>query len=159
MMPRRGYRPSTRGGKAKPKPRGARVYTGLLGRGGARAGAGRKPDPVPWGRVRKAAEAGAPYEEIISGLEIPAEALQQRAVQEKLRTEIDKGNTKFKLRLRAAIKYRGIKEGSVNSLALMARNALDWDQQLAQAQAPPDLTGIGARLADLVEKAVKRAGA
>ena len=147
-MPRRGFRSSsTRGAKAKPRPphpgRHAKKYAGLRGQGGARPGAGRKPGPVPWRAVQRAAESGAPFEEIVAGLEISVDALQDKDIQEQMRAIIDRGNFKFKLRLRRAIKKRGIDEGSVNSLALMARNTLERDQALAQVQAAPDLTALG----------------
>lgn len=165
-MPRRGFRSSAaRGSDKKGKPRkpylrnvGAR---GLVRQGGARTGAGRKPGAqpgrVPWREIARAAAAGAPYEEIVGGIDIAPEDLQDPVTQERIRGEVERGNTKFKLRLRRAIKKRGIEDGSVNSLALMARNALDWDQQLAQqGQQQPDLAGVGLRLAELIEKLARR---
>jgi len=111
---------------------------------------------VPWREIERAAAAGSPYEEIVGGIDIALEDLQDRATQEQIRGVVERGNLKFKLRLRRAIKKRGIEQGSVNSLALMARNALDWDQQLAQqGQQPPDMAGVGVRLVELIEKLAK----
>lgn len=106
--------------------------------------------------MQRHAEAGSTYDRIVLGLEIPAEALQDREVQERLRLVVDRGNAKYDLQLGRALKRRGIKEGSVNVLLGAARNRLDWDQQLVQATGAPDLEGVGARLADLIEKLAKR---
>lgn len=134
------------------KPRVPRVDK----RGGARAGAGRPPG-VPWQEIEREAMAGAPYDEIVGGLDIPPEFLQDAAVQERIKGIVDRGNTKFKLRLRRAIKKRGIDDGSVNSLALMARNNLEWDQQFqGGGQGAPDTAGIGIRIAEVLEKLAKR---
>jgi len=164
-VPRRGYRSSSaRGSDKKGKPRKPYLRNvgtrGFVRQGGARAGAGRKPGPqagrVPWREIERAAAAGAPYDEIVGGIDIAPEDLQDRATQERIRGSVERGNLKFKLRLRRAIKKRGIEQGSVNSLALMARNALDWDQQLAQqGQQPPDMAGVGVRLVELIEKLAK----
>lgn len=155
-MPRRGFRsaaaPGSRRKPKKEKPVAHRLDT----RGGARKGAGRKPG-VPWREIERAANAGSPYEEIVAGVAIAASDLQNPAVQERIKVVVEQGNAKYKLRLRRAIKKRGIEEGSVNSLALMARNSLDWDQQMAQqGTQAPDLAGVGVRLVELVEKLAKR---
>lgn len=106
--------------------------------------------------MKRHAEAGATYDRIVLGLEIPPEALQEPAVQERLRQLVDRGNAKYDLQLGRALKRRGIKEGSVNVLLGAARNRLDWDQQLAQQQGVPDLEGVGARLTDLLDKLARR---
>jgi hypothetical protein len=143
---------------------------GAKGRsGGRRPGAGRprspgKPAPPPrppvppinWKAVREAADAGADEREIIRGLGIPDEALQDPATLAQLRAEITAGHARQKLELRRTIRNRGLKTlkgaGSVNALALQARNVLEWDKELPTQEVEPDLGTARQRLRDLLVK-------
>ncbi len=129
-------------------------------RGGERAGAGRPAaGEIPWKKVQEHAEDGAPEAEIIRGLAIPEAALQDPAVLARFRAAIDAGHGRYKLALRRSINRRGQrttdKAGSVNALALQARNVLDWDKQLPTQEAEPDLTTARQRLRDILERLAK----
>jgi hypothetical protein len=150
-VPRSGYR-APRGYQAKKK----RVPLAVVSIGG------RPPGPqkgrVPWEAIQDAALSGASYEMVLAGIDIHADDLADPATQERIRFEVERGNAKYKLQLLRSVR-RGVirKRPSVNTQALAARNILDWDQQLAQTMAPPDLSGVAARLSELIEKLAKKA--
>jgi hypothetical protein len=106
--------------------------------------------------VRAAAIAGAVEEEILRGLQISEAALADPATLTRFRDEIAQGHARYKLELRVAIKKRSLRTsenaGSVNALALQARNILDWDKQLPAQEAQPDLGTARQRLRDLFVK-------
>jgi len=103
--------------------------------------------------VREAASFGSPEETIIRGLDIPESALLNQAELARFRREIAIGHAKYELELRRAIRSRGQKSGrwagSVNALALQARNILDWDKQIPAQETEPDLGTARQRLRDL----------
>jgi len=133
-----------------------------MARGGVRPGAGRprtkpKPTPaLPWARIREAAEAGAEEPEIVRALEISEFALAEPANLTRFREEIARGHALLKLELRKTIRRRGQRTskgaGSVNALALQARNILEWDKQLPSQEQEPDLGTARQRLRDLFAK-------
>jgi hypothetical protein len=139
--------------------------------GGRRGGSGRpgrakgarkplqtsaKPPKVDWRAVRENADAGATEQAIVRGLGIPDEALADPVVLTRFRAEISAGHGRYELELRKAIRKRGLKTtkaaGSVNALALQARNILDWDKQLPAQETEPDLGTARQRLRDLFVK-------
>lgn len=134
-----------------------------MARGGARQGAGRprkhpaKPRPrykLPLAAIRAAAEAGATESEIVRAHRIPDEALSDPAMLTQFRDELSDGHARYALELRKSIKRRGLRTtkgaGSVNALALQARNILDWDKQLPAQETEPDLGTARQRLRDLL---------
>jgi hypothetical protein len=153
-MPRRGYRKPATGGTRKRKPSSA-------GHGGARAGAGR-PKGIPWDKIKRAARAGAPYDDIVAAY-VGAVQLADKANQEKLREIIDEGHAHNRVNLRLAIAKRGLEDGSVNLLLGKARNELDpqWDSQNVAQAGVPDTLGAAERLGEILDKLgrkVKRKG-
>jgi hypothetical protein len=106
--------------------------------------------------VREAAEAGAEETEIIRALEIPESALEDQVVLTRFRDSIAVGHARFLLELRQAIRRRGLRTpkgaGSVNALALQARNHLDWDKLLPAQETEPDLGTARQRLKDLLAR-------
>ena len=138
--------------------------------GGPRTGAGRPPKklkaappapkpappPIDWRSVSEAAEAGADETEIIRALGISELALEDPANLTRFRDDIARGHARYKLELRKIIKARGQKTtrsaGSVNALALQARNLLDWDKQIPTQEVEPDLGTARQRLRDLFVK-------
>lgn len=147
----------TQAGKKKPTP---------PKHGGARAGAGRPPSTkpptdagvsaIPWQLVQKHAEAGAPEREITTALGITEAMLQDRPTADRFKITIDRGHAVYKLALRDQIKARGHRTskgaGSVNALALQARNHLDWDRDIPQQMMAPDLVGARERLRDTLTR-------
>lgn len=133
-------------------------------RGGARPGSGRPPAPkgLDWAAVRRYAETHAPEAEIRTALEI-TDAQLGPAETERLRNEIAKGHAVYRLKLREEIARRGRKtrsdgtDGSVNALALQARNTLDWDKQVPTQEVPPDLGTARQRLGDLILRLAQHA--
>jgi hypothetical protein len=114
-----------------------------------------------WSRVQEYAEAGATEQDIIAGLGISEEALRKPEIAQRLHDIVAKGNALARLELQTAIHSRGKKSpkgaGSVNALALRARNLLDWDRQTAMQEPPPDLTAAHARLRLTLERLAKAA--
>lgn len=138
---------------------------GAKGRSGGKRGGGRPrkapqaslpPKPVPWERVRAAAEAGATETEIVRALEIADEALSDPVVLARFRDELARGHARYAIELRQTIRRRGQRTtetaGSVNALSLQARNILDWDKQLPAQETEPDLGTARQRLRDLFVK-------
>lgn len=136
-------------------------------RGGRRPRAGRpatKPKPpvvveLPervWREVREAAAAGTPERTIIKALGIPELLLEDAVALLRFREEVGKGHALYELELRKTIRKRGLKStkaaGSVNALALQARNILDWDKQIPTQEVEPDLGTSRQRLRDLFVK-------
>jgi hypothetical protein len=122
-------------------------------RGGRRAGAGR-PRTINWKAVEKAFDApGATEQTVIKALEIPDVVLENPEILARLRRCADVARAKYELQLRGAIRDRGLHTkrgaGSVNALALQARNLLDWDRQMPTQETQPDLTTARQRLSDL----------
>jgi len=113
---------------------------------------------VPWRAIQAAAEAGVPYDDIIGGIDIHPTDLSSPATQERIRAIVDRGNKQYKIELYTAVRRASLrKKPSVNTLALGARNVLDWDQQFdATGQGEPDLVGVGVRLTEIIEKLAKR---
>ena len=112
---------------------------------------------LPWQKVQEAAEAGAEEAEIIRGLEIAEASLQDQATLARFRDVIAVGRARYLLELRKTIKARGLRTrkgaGSVNALALQARNQLDWDKLLPSQETEPDLGTARQRLKDLLVRA------
>ncbi len=69
------------------------------------------------------------------------------------RNELAVGHARYAVELRMEIRRRGQRTtksaGSVNALALQARNVLDWDKQLPAQETEPDLGTARQRLRDL----------
>lgn len=80
-------------------------------------------------------------------------ALEDPAQLARFREEISIGHARYQLELREQIKRRGNRStrnaGSVNALALQARNILDWDRQIPAQEPEPDLGTARQRLRDL----------
>lgn len=147
------------------KRRGARTPKVLLlvpKRGGARPGAGRPAaGEIPWAQVERYAAAGGLEPEISVAFGITEAQLQDRTTAERYRQALAKGHARYKLELREQIKERGMRtakgSGSVHSLALQARNHLEWDRETQQHLLPPDLSAARDRLRDtLVRLAAAR---
>lgn len=113
---------------------------------------------MPWREIEEAAAAGVGYDDIVGGIDIHPSDLSDPATQEKLRAVVDRGNKRYKIELFRAVRRGALrKKPSVNTLALGARNVLDWDQQFdASGTTEPDLVGVGVRLAEIIEKLSKR---
>jgi hypothetical protein len=133
---------------------------GTKGRGGGKqAGAGRpkvRPEKLPWKLIEAAAQAGATELEIVRAYGITEAALSDPAILARFREELSRGHARQALGLRIQIQRRGTKttegSGSVNALALQARNILDWDKQLPAQETEPDLGTARQRLKDSLEK-------
>jgi hypothetical protein len=134
-------------------------------RGGRRAGSGRprsKPAPpprlpeLPWAQIKAAAEDGAEEGDVIRDLRISEAQLADPVVLARFRDVVAAGNGRYRIDLRATIKRRGQKTtkaaGSVNALALQARNKLDWDKTIPTQEVAPDLGTARQRLRDLLVK-------
>ena len=69
------------------------------------------------------------------------------------RSELAACHARYAVELRQEIRRRGKRSaknaGSVNALALQARNVLDWDRQLPNQETEPDLGTARQRLRDL----------
>jgi len=106
--------------------------------------------------IREAAAAGATEAEILKAYGIEEAALADAGVLARFRTELERGLARFKIGLRMSIKDRGNRTrrgaGSVNALALQARNHLDFDKQVPAQETEPDLGTARQRLEDLGEK-------
>ena len=133
--------------------------------GGARHGTGRprgkpKPSPpppaLPWVAIRDAAAAGATEAEILKAYGIDEGQLADPVMLARFRQELETGLARYKIALRMAIKDRGNRTrrgaGSVNALALQARNHLDFDKLIPAQETEPDLGTARQRLADLGAK-------
>lgn len=130
---------------------------GRKGNGGPRPGSGRprkQPRPLPWKAIAEAARDGATEDEIIRGLRLAIEALNDPEQLARFRDELAIGHAHYKLELRKSIRRRGQRTsetaGSVHALALQARNVLDWDSQIPAQETEPDLQTARQRLRDLV---------
>lgn len=157
MPSRRAEPPKAKKGRPQPA---VTTKTAPPRHGGPRPGAGRPPrggdsapaGPIPWKDVERYATSGAPEAEIATALGITEAVLQDRVVADRFRAAIVRGHAQFKVGLREQIKLRGNKTnkgaGSVNALALQARNHLDWDREVPQQLAAPDLAGARERLRD-----------
>lgn len=125
--------------------------------GGKRPGTGRprKPREIPWAKVEDYASAHAPEADIRLALDI-TDAMLGPAELEKFRAIVARGHAMYRLNLRRLVRRRGERsnpkgtDGSVNALALQARNTLDWDRQIPTQEVPPDLGTARARLSDLL---------
>jgi hypothetical protein len=106
--------------------------------------------------IREAAAAGATEAEILKAYRIEETALGDPATLARFRTELEGGLARYKIGLRMSIKDRGNRTrrgaGSVNALALQARNYLDFDKQLPAQESEPDLGTARQRIKDLVVK-------
>ena len=102
------------------------------------------------------AEVGGEEGEIIRALGISEAALKDPINLQRFRDEISTGHARYKLELRRTIHKRGQRTsktaGSVNALALQARNCLDWDRPLQTQETEPDLGTARQRLRDLFVK-------
>jgi hypothetical protein len=134
--------------------------------GGARNGAGRRSPRGAGGErapksalapflpaIRAAAEAGSEENEIVRALRIPDSVLADPAVLTEFRGELAAAHARYAVELRQEIRRRGKRStknaGSVNALALQARNVLDWDRELPNQETEPDLGTARQRLRDL----------
>lgn len=127
------------------------------GPGGARPGGGRvKAGGIPFAQVREYAEAGCTAEDITEALGISQETLNDPETLARFRDVVKRGNAMGRLLLQEAIAKRGRRTvkgaGSVNALAIRARNLLDWDKGLTEQEPSPDLTSAHARLRCTFEK-------
>ena len=128
-----------------------------VGVGRPRVGRPRKPrkTTVPWKRVLEAAKAGAQENEIVSAMGLEP-MLADQTLLTRFRDELARGHASYRLQLRTAIKRRGLRSwersGSVNALALQARNILEWDKQIPTQEMEPDLGTARQRLRDLLVK-------
>ena len=106
--------------------------------------------------VREAAAVGATEAEIIKAYGLEESALADPATLMRFRAELEAGLARYKIALRMMIKDRGTRTrrgaGSVNALALQARNLLDFDKQIPAQETEPDLGTARQRLEDLGEK-------
>lgn len=151
---------TARGAKAGAKAAGkaaAAAPAGSKGTHGGSRGGGRPrkhPPKLPWRRITRNAKAGATEEEIVRGLQLNVQALNDPVTLTKFRDVIASGHAAYRLHLRQAIKLRGLRThegaGSVNALALQARNVLDWDSQIPAQETEPDLGTARQRLRDLI---------
>jgi hypothetical protein len=132
--------------------------------GGARKGAGRprkprpKPAPAPktdgfeqiLAQVREYAEAGVEEATIVSVLKIDEAKLKAEGRLTAFREAVAYGQEVCRAELMLQIKRRSTRtrrnDGSVNALALRARNLLNWDRQGIQDEQKPDLSGARERL-------------
>jgi len=119
----------------------------------------RKPASLPWKKIQEAAASGAEEPEIVRGLEISEASLQNQVTLARFRDVIAVGRARFLLELRRTIKARGLRTnkgaGSVNALALQARNYLDFDKLLPSQETEPDLGTSRQRLKDLLVRAAE----
>jgi len=106
--------------------------------------------------IREAAAAGSTEAEICKAYQIEESALAEPITLARFRLELESGLARYKIALRMAIKDRGNRTrrgaGSVNALALQARNHLDFDKQIPAQETEPDLGTARQRLADLGAK-------
>lgn len=134
--------------------------------GGARPGAGRPRKPVPppppkpdpfeqlLAEAREYAEAGVEEPTIVAVLtarhSLDEGRLKADGRLTKLRQTIILGHEVCRAQLIVETRRRALKtrknDGSVNALALRARNLLGWDKQGVQDEPKPDLTGAHERL-------------
>lgn len=116
-------------------------------------------DDLPWTLIRQAAEAGTPPNVIIDAYALPLARLELPGVKERFQRTMREGHAVYEIQLRLDIKWRGKytkrNAGSVNALALQARNILDWDRGLEGQDQAPDLGTARQRLRDLFEKLAK----
>lgn len=114
---------------------------------------------MPWKKIQEAAASGAEEVEIVRGLEISEVSLQNQVTLARFRDVIAVGRARFLLELRRTIKARGLRTnkgaGSVNALALQARNYLDFDKLLPSQETEPDLGTSRQRLKDLLVRAAE----
>jgi hypothetical protein len=137
---------------------------GVKGRsGGRRPGAGRKPKPRPpappapdeyqilLAQVRRYAEAGVDEQTILEALAVDEARLKAEGRLEAFRRLVGRALATCRAELLVEIKDRseGTKNsgGSVNALALRARNLANWDRQGIQDEQRPDLSSARERLA------------
>jgi hypothetical protein len=106
--------------------------------------------------VQEHAENGSPETDIVLAMGITEEQLRDPQVAQRLRDIVTRGNAKKRLLVRARVGARGRKTGkgagSVNALALEARNLLEWDRQQQTQEEPPDLTSALPRLKLTLER-------
>jgi hypothetical protein len=106
--------------------------------------------------VKTAAETDTEEAEVIRALGISELALADPVNLTRFRDELARGHALYKLELRQTIRQRGQRSsksaGSVNALALQARNILEWDKQLPTQETEPDLGTARQRLRDLFVK-------
>lgn len=149
--------------------------------GGLRAGSGRRPDDpavgrppapadddnsgIPWVEIHEAACAGVQEREIITALGLDEQHLRASpAALDKFRGIVARGHAWCRVNLQVEIDERSRRThrnaGSVNVLALRARNLLGWDRQRRDVATEPDLTTARERLrARLMKLAEQRSQA
>lgn len=119
---------------------------------------------IDWAKVSIYAQAHAPENEIRLALDITDDLLGPAEL-EKFRATIARGHAVYRLALRREIHTRGKRgrgdgtDGSVNALALQARNTLDWDRQIPTQEVAPDLGTARARLGDLLLRLAQQTSA
>ena len=140
--------------------------SGVKGKsGGVRPGAVRKstrknsrerPSKKPsidWISVEFFAKNGISEADIRASLGISDTFLDAVAT-DRFKTLVARGHARHRVDLELRINRRGVRtseaDGSVNILALQARNKLDWDRQIPTQEAEPDLGTARLRLGDLL---------
>jgi len=138
-----------------------------MARGGARRGSGPKAKErveaapvaaeIDWVQVKRFADIGSSEAEIIQGLGITDAQLKDSAVAQRLRAAVTQGTAFKALVLQETIHKvaMGDSKGGANTLALEARNRLDWDKQIGTQEQAPDLTSAHARLRLTLERLAK----
>jgi hypothetical protein len=150
--------------------------------GGARPGAGRKPNPAPpappppkdadvfnamLAAAREYAEAGVEEPTILAVLGsrfgFDEARLKAEGRLATFRQTVALGLEVCRADLIVSTKRRATKtkknDGSVNAMALRARNLLGWDRQSIQDEQKPDLTGARERLRFMLEKLARNKAA
>jgi hypothetical protein len=115
-----------------------------------------KPGGIAWAQVRQFAEAGCNEEDIVAALAISSETLNDPETLARFQGMVKRGNALARILLQESIAKRGTRTikgaGSVNALALRARNLLAWDKGLEEQVPPPDQRGAHAALRNTLER-------
>jgi hypothetical protein len=114
---------------------------------------------VPWAKVRQFAQAGADEVRILRGLGLEEQRLRELGCWDRFQRDVAQWNQQGQLELLSDIRDRSKRSkrnsGSVNAMALRARNQLGWDRQVLGQESEPDLSVAHERLR---EELVKLAG-
>jgi len=111
---------------------------------------------LPWSEIITAARAGVDERRIMDAYRLDEQNLRDLGVLERFRQEVHAGNAFKEVHLRVEIDTRGKQSrrnaGSVNILALEARNVLKWDRQQKSQEKVPDLASAKERLRTTLER-------